>query len=289
MDLIKIIEECARVPSFSTYEERLHPFIYRFLSDIRGINIDLVYDNNLVINVPGKRENTIAITAHLDKINHYGLKYPSILDFSYQKERITGQLDDSVGIGICLHLIQKSLEQEWPNLLILFSEMEESYGLKNHPHLLKQNGAGVEPQAGAKRLCEYLSENSIKPSLFVTIDTTPIFKGEQGVALYTEHWEKTKVFPDEILEHKIALIRSFFAANNSAIKMANGNNDYLVYGRYFGCLEKGNIPSIAIEPAIFPYHQIGESIFVEDVLEIVRVMDVFLSQFDFEFGEVSSV
>ena len=136
----------------------------------------------------------------------------------------------------------------------------------------------MAPQIGARRLCSFLEEAGIAPSLFVTIDTTPVFKGESGVALYSEHWEKTGVLPDAELLNKIEVVRSFILEKHPAVRPANGNNDYLEYGRYFGVKERGNIPSIALEPAIYPYHQIGEGVYVKDVPKVVSIIVDILEQ-----------
>lgn len=74
------VTAAAKVPSFSSYEERLHPYVHNVFSDISGAHIIHVPGNNIVYKISSTSSNsTIALTAHLDKINHYGNDYPSRL------------------------------------------------------------------------------------------------------------------------------------------------------------------------------------------------------------------
>jgi len=283
MSVDRQVVECARIPSFSTFEERLHPYIYEQLSNINDVTINKINDNNLVVNTPGTRSGKpVVITSHLDKINHFGSNHPNVLDVTVESGRIMGQMDDATGVGICIELIKTWRNNNFPPLYALFSEMEESMGLREHPQLLKNEGKDVAPQIGAKRLCAHLEACEINPALFVTIDTTPIFKGEAGVALYTEYWKKTGIMPDSVLLGKIEHVKEFILAQDSEVCLANGTNDYLVYGNYFGIPEKGNIPSIALEPAIFPYHQIGEGVFIDDIHRVMTILKGLLNDFDFD-------
>ncbi|MFK7845684.1 MAG: hypothetical protein AB8G77_10310 [Rhodothermales bacterium] len=282
MSVVDFIIESAKIPSFSTFEERLHPYLYEILNECNDVNIVHIKDNNVLVEIGLKQGvKPVVVTSHLDKINHFGKDYPEVLNVEVKEGEIVGQMDDTAGIGICLNLIKKAQDNDFPPLVVLFSEMEESTGLKHHPHLLKNNGKDVGPQIGAKRLCEYIDTQNLDPVAFITIDTTPIFKGESGVALYTEHWEKTGFMPDSTLRGKIEKIKSFVLSCDSEVTLANGTNDYMVYGEYFGRPEKGNVPSIAIEPAIYPYHQIGEGVFIEDIMRIESILEKLLLNFNF--------
>ena len=285
MNVVELIQSCAKVPSFSTYEERLHPLILDILSEIKGVKIDKIKDNNIIAYAEGnKDEKPVVITSHLDKINHYGEQFPDVLYTIAENGEIKGQMDDAAGLGICLKMLELAQYNDFLPLIVLFSEMEESTGLREHPHLLKNHGKDVGPQIGAHRLSEYIDQKNLSPAAFITIDTTPVFKGTPGVALYTEHWEKTEIMPDSELLGKVERLKTFILGCDEQIKLANGNNDYLVYGKYFGVPEKGNIPSIAIEPAIYPYHQIGEGVFVDDINRIVSVLKNLLLDFNFSFS-----
>lgn len=284
MSLVGLVLSCAKIPSFSTYEERLHPFIIDYLSEKKGVKLKKLKDNNIVVFCEGKTgAKPVVITSHLDKINHYGEVFPEELEASLIEGEIHGQMDNAVGVGMCLYLIDLALKNEYPPLIFLFSEMEESSGLKNHPHLLKNNGKDVSPQIGAWRLSEFLASEGIEPACFITIDTTPVFKGEPGVALYTEYWERKQIKPEADLTDKLDKIRSFVLSVDENVRLANGTNDYLVYGEFFGTKDRGCVPSIAIEPAIYPYHQIGEGVFVKDLERIVAIIKRMLSEFDFSY------
>lgn len=282
MNLVELIIECAKIPSFSSYEDRIHGFIYDLLSKENDVVISKIKDNNIVIEVPGNSsKKAVAITAHLDKINHFGEQYPAQLFAEEKDGKIIGQMDDAVGVATALYL-GLNRKPDYPPMLLLLSEMEESFGLKKHPHLLKNEGKHLGPQIGAKRIAAYLDKNNIVPSVFITIDTTPIFKGESGTAIYTNYWEKKSDNPPQELLAKINNIKQYFTSNFSNITQANGNNDYLEYAEYFASKNKGSVPSIALEPAIFPYHQARESVFVKDVERITEMIDSFLLNYSLE-------
>lgn len=278
---IQIIKQCAEVPSFSTYEERLHPLIARFVNECRDVKITSVSDKNLFIQVPGNRDiSPVALTAHLDKINHFGVNPPEKLPFYQSDTFIEGQLDDTVGLGLCLRMMQIASKHTFPPLYLLFSEMEESYGLRNHPHLLRNEGKNIHHGMGAERLSEFLLNNKLLPSLIITIDTTPLFKGTNGLALYSKHWEMNKVEPSSNLvartEEVVRQIRQIFPG----IYLSNNTNDYLTYGKMFNKMVEKSIPSIAIEPAIFPYHQKRERVFKEDIEETEILLTTFLEHYE---------
>lgn len=285
MDVVELICACAKIPSFSTYEERLHGFILDYISQFKDVKIVNIKDNNLLLFVPGdSARKPVAITAHLDKINHFGEAFPEVLDVGVENGQVLGQMDDAAGLGLCLNLVQQAQNSSFPPLIILFSEMEESYGLKHHPHLLKNMGEDVGPQIGAKRLAAYIKDNKLHPATFITLDTTPVFKGDPGVALYTESWSKGQFEPSVALLRKLDALKEFVLAADDHIKLANGTNDYLVYAEHFSNPAQGDIPSIAIEPAIYPYHQEGEGVFVEDIRRIAKLLKLMLSDFDFSFA-----
>jgi hypothetical protein len=264
--LIQLIEEVAKVPCFSSYEDRSFNLIRQLLKDT-GCSIEEPPGNNLIITTEGKG-NPIALTAHLDKINHFGSNSLAELPFSIQDDKIVGQLDDAVGVGICLYFAIQSQKGHLPPLIILLSEMEESFGLRLHPNLLKNNGSGLFPRIGATRISRYLKEKGIIPKLFLTVDTTPLFHGNHGIAVYSNHWDRNEIRPSPSLIEKTEALVSLIQAFYPEVLQANNTNDYLVYGELFnqGDLSSNGIPSIAIEPSIYPYHQVNEQVFIEDVL-----------------------
>ena len=290
MHIEELIEACAKVPSFSTYEERLHPFVLEHIQQFDNAEVTLIHDNNLLVSVKGAKPGSpVVIASHLDKINHFGANHPEELDIRLTEGRFMGQMDNAVGVGVCLMMLEMATTNDYPPLLLLFSEMEESMGLKQHPHLLKNGGKDVSPQIGAKRLSEYIDSQKLAPATFITIDTTPVFKGDPGVALYTAYWEKRGEKPELPLLQKLDQLRTFILTCDPSVRLANGTNDYMIYGDYFSSLERGQIPSIALEPAIFPYHQIGEGVLLEDVHRILTILDCLLSGFDFSFSRGESL
>ena len=93
---LKHIAEVARIPSFSSYEERLHPYIKSIFDAIPGVIRVNVTGNNLIFKIPGKGRQTIALAAHLDKIDHYGSEVPDKLPVTVNSEFIEGAIMKSI-------------------------------------------------------------------------------------------------------------------------------------------------------------------------------------------------
>lgn len=276
--LLSHIKKVAKCPSFSSYEERLHPYIYSIFKSIADDELT-VKGNNLVFRVGTNPNNpTIALTAHLDKINHYGKSYPDSLPLAITDHYIEGAMDNSVGIGLLLYFAERAKEESsWPNLLFFFSEMEESKGLKEQPNLLKNNGKGFEHGMGARRIAQTCINKDWLPDQVITLDTTPLFKGEQGIALYAKHWELNNLDATEPLQLMTDKAIQNFLAIDSTIQLHNNTNDYLHYGYQFNAHTDKDIVSIALEPAIYPYHQKGERVFIDDLKQLVKILKTYLN------------
>lgn len=279
-NLLDHIKEVAKCPSFSSFEERLHPFVYKTFESIPNDEL-IVEGNNLAFRV-GNNPNkpTIALTAHLDKINHYGKQYPSSLPIAVTDHYIEGAMDNSVGVGLLLYFAEIAQKESCPNLLFFFSEMEESKGLKEHPELLKNNGKGFEHGMGARRIAQTCIDNDWLPDQVITLDTTPLFKGDRGIALYAKHWEFNGLEATESLRLKTDEVIQNFLAIDSTIQLHNNTNDYLHYGYEFNAGTRRDIVSIALEPAIFPYHQKGERVFLEDLRQLVKILKAYLKDYN---------
>ena len=256
MNVFDLTIECAKIPSFSSYEERLHPFIEEIVQQATDAKLERVPDNNIIIKAPGKANAPIvALTAHLDKINHcWSANFDGILPARIEGEKIIGQLDDAVGVGICLDMLLKSREREFPPLYILFSEMEEK-------------GSHI----GAERIADHLLKEKQMPAVFITIDTTPMVR--KGIALYSKHWEKNGINPSSELIAKTVKIEQYFESLNPSLKFTNNSNDYLVYGERFS---QYDLPSVALEPAICPYHEPDEEVFCDDIKKTAEMLESFL-------------
>ncbi len=279
--LITLIRDIAVVPSFSSYEERIHDLVLRAMEPVAGAEVYRVPDNNLVFTVPGDESRApVALTAHLDKINHFGAEHPEVLPFEEDDERLTGQLDNAVGLALCISLARIGAARSFPPLMLLFSEMEESFGLKHHPHLLKNGGEGLHHGMGAERIARFLLKEGLLPSAVITLDTTPLFKGKPGAALYSGHWEFTGQQPSEGERKQTERVRDQFLAIDSGLYLSNNTNDYLHYGAVLNRDGRADIPSLALEPAIFPYHQKNESVFLKDITRVHDIMIRWLEQSD---------
>ena len=274
---INFIEEVSKVPSFSSFEERLHPLIKDVFNRIEdSITID-VSGNSLIYRIPGDGNNTVALSAHLDKINHYGKFAPKQLPFRKTDEYLEGAMDNSVGLGILLAFAELAESNSFPDLVVFFTEMEESKGFKEHPELLKNNGKDYEHGRGAKRICERCLDIDLIPDVVVTVDTTPLFEGETGVALYSRHWELNEIEPSDEMIAKTKEVEQQFLLIDENIKLANNTNDYLHFGKHMNQSTKYTVPSVALEPAIFPYHQKGERVFISDIKRVINILNNFLA------------
>lgn len=284
LSVTDLIIACAKVPSFSTFEERIHPLIHELCKDVAEAEITHVPANNLVVYVPGNRPGPpIAITAHIDKINHFTKGHTADLPASVKDGRIEGMMDDAAGVGMCLAMVRKSQAHNFPPLYILLSEVEEGTDIIERKDWLKNGGQGIYSGIGAARISKYLMKNNIIPAAIITLDTTPKFKGEPGIALYNYFWHRERTYiPTQKLLDKTQKIESFFTGINPEILIGNANNDYREYGKMFNLVEQTDTPSIAIEPAIYPYHKADEGVFVQDVEKIVEMLTQFLEEFDFD-------
>lgn len=275
---IDLIRDVAAVPSFSSYEERLHPLVERVAATIPGAVLHHVPDRNLVIEVPGDPNlPLVAITAHLDKINHLGHDSTDALPVTERMGYLEGQLDDAVGVGMALAVAMNPRGHHYPPLLILLSEMEESWALKKTPHLLRNNGEGLHHGIGAQRIARFLIREGKLPNVCITLDTTPLFGGTPGVALYSAHWEINRMEASTGERLKTEALRKKFQEICPDILISNNTNDYLQYGKVFAEEAGRPIASVALEPAIFPYHQTGERVYLRDIRLVVDILDAYLS------------
>lgn len=271
---IKHIVKTAEIPSFSTYEERIHPYIKSCFQQIQKAESIPVKGNNLIYKTrgEGRSRKTIALTAHLDKINHYGTTYPNKLPVKLSDRFIEGAMDDCAGLGILLAIAEASARFSFPDLLFFFSEMEESKGHKEHPGLLKNNGEGYESGAGARRISTTCLERGLIPDEIITVDTTPLFKGQAGVALYSNHWEYNDLDPTQDLKEQTKQAVNRIKEVDPQVKVSNNTNDYLQYGEEFNKKGEHTVVSVALEPAIYPYHQKGERVFRKDIRRTLNIL-----------------
>lgn len=270
----------ARCPSFSSYEERLHPYIREVFRSISIATELPVPGNNLVFRLGNAqiKGKTIALAAHLDKINHFGHDYPDSLPVENTEIYLQGVMDDSTGVGLLLTLAEMIDEGVLSaDILFFFSEMEESKGLKEHPELLKNDGRGYKNGMGANRIAQFCKTKGLMPEVVITCDTTPLFKGKPGIALYDRHWELTDLEPTEELKKRTATTVSRFQQIEPDIRLDNNTNDYLHYGYAFNHSQTQDVVSIALEPAIYPYHQRNERVFKKDIRKTLDILLQYLS------------
>ena len=272
------IRETAKIPSFSTYEERLHPYIKSIFEPLHISEEIQVPGNSLVYKLANSNSRyTVALAAHIDKINHYGKNHPDELPVDVTDSHIEGAMDDCAGLGILLSIARNlGGTGTVPDLLFFFSEMEESKGLKEHPHLLKNKGEGYTHGMGARQIAAACLQKNILPDEVITVDTTPLFKAKPGIALYSKHWKLNSLEPGEELMNKTGQTVKRFKNINPDIHLDNNTNDYLHYGYEFNAHGTDAVVSVALEPAIFPYHQKGEKVFKEDIKRVLNILTAYL-------------
>lgn len=277
MNVLEIIEKVAKIPSFTGYEDRLHPFIFDFIRRNKIKCNTYRHFNNLIIEINGHfaaKYPTIAFTAHLDKINHFFEEQITELPFATEEEHVKGQMDDSVGVGICLYLLSQAKVFKLPHCLFLFSEMEE--GTVIRAGQVPRGNQLLFPQIGAVRISHFLIKKNIIPSIIITIDTTPFFRGNAGIALYSKFWEISGNNPLPEVIQRTKKVEKVFKEIHPEIVLRNNINDYVRYGQTF---TENKIPvvSIAVEPGIFPYHTIGEKVFISDIYKVLDILKQFIS------------
>ena len=276
------IRQTAQIPSFSSYEERLHPYVQLIFNSLPETSEINVHGNSLIFKVGNDPDKpTLALAAHLDKINHYGQDFPDKLPVELVDGQIEGAMDDCAGLGIILSIAELTTDNDLPNLLFFFSEMEESKGLKEHPELLKDKGKGYHYGMGADHISMRCKELGLIPSEVITVDTTPLFKGKPGIALYSKHWELNELNPSKHLIKKTKQTVKRFTSIDSEIKRDNNTNDYLHYGEEFNTGTNVDVVSVALEPAIYPYHQKGERVFVDDIKRTLNILLTYLVRYPF--------
>lgn len=274
--LTHLTTQIARQPSFTTFEGRLDKLIRQYCSQISDLEVIPVPANNYIIRWPGKNPDArpIALTAHLDKINHSDGPHADELPVIIEGDELVGQLDDAAGVAICIHLLAECQHiRNCPPIMVLLSEMEEISGYENAA-LLKKGGLGVDLSPGAHRIADYLLNHEVIPQLVITVDTSAALGRTGGVLLYTDFWEfegtSSQDQPQELLE-KTRKLRDKIL-KNPMVTLTNGRNDYVTYGSRFNTQKGHIVPSIAIEPAIFPLHGKNERIKRDDLAEASSII-----------------
>jgi hypothetical protein len=265
--VIHRILDAAAVPSFSSFEETLHPWVVKTLDCVPDVTITRVPHASLLVRRASKKGLPIVVlSAHLDKIDHFDGQNPKVLRSFEWKEEIEGLLDDATGLGIVLSLFLEMADVP-VDLVLALSELEEGTGLRFHPERMRMGGSGLKHGQGARELGKKLLAARKKPAGFVTIDTTPFFRGKPGVAVYANHWELNEMTPAPEMVSATQSLVSRLLEKNPLLQVLNNTNDYLEYGRL---LVKKNhpVPCVALEPAIYPYHQADERVFKADIERI---------------------
>jgi hypothetical protein len=96
--------------------------------------------------------------------------------------------------------------------------------------------------------------------------------------LYSDHWELNDIDASSALKQQTENMKKRFKAIHPDIKFDNNTNDYLHYGEIFNQSGEYTVPSVALEPAIFPYHQKGERVFIDDIKQVLQILASYLTK-----------
>jgi hypothetical protein len=77
--------------------------------------------------------------------------------------------------------------------------------------------------------------------------------------------------PSEALARETERVREAVRRVGPDVALRNGTNDYRTYGRALNARGGAPVVSIALEPAIHPYHRIGEGVRLADIERVERV------------------
>ena len=277
--LFELIMKAAKIPSFTTFEDRMHSFVREFCESI-GVTPEFIEGNNILIEASGAGEQPIALSAHLDKNNYWGDKGytpPREIPVENRGELLCGLLDDAVGVGVCLHLLEQSRKRQFPPLQILLSECEESFGFRRK-HLLNKKTKGLEPGIGARRLSAHLEKEKKIPAAVVVVDVTPIFDGESGIALYSRPWEKHSGGSTPELEKQTEAMAAQFHRICPRLENSNNKNDYVEFDKRLNQSD-ATVPCFALEPSVKHYHSCKEEVRTNDIAETAETLAQFLESF----------
>jgi hypothetical protein len=92
------------------------------------------------------------------------------------------------------------------------------------------------------------------------------------LAIYTDHWEKNGLTPTHGLISATENVYQRFMEIDRGLFKYNNTNDYLAYGLKLNQDPTHPRTSIALEPAIFPYHQPGEEVFLGDIVRLEKCL-----------------
>lgn len=243
-DLFRIIKSVAEIPSFTGHERLLFPFVKNFLNEhIPGHEI--VFEDDffgMIVEIPGNaNRQPLALSAHLDKIDHWGVLIPELVKLTPRetKRKLFGAMDDAVGVGVVLWLARWSQTHDTPPLYLFLSCREE------------------QGMVGAARIAIDFQETGRRiPEKILNIDTCPILKKKAGTIVYSR--------PNYDLSE---LIQRF-----KPVVTTEGINDITVYRREFP-----DTLTIAVEPAIRDMHTVNESVHKCDVEKSIEILKFLLT------------
>jgi putative aminopeptidase FrvX len=242
-NLFNTILRVAAIPSFTYHEHMIFQFVKNFLTE-HAPDHQIVYehpDGGLVIEIPGNRElPPVALAAHLDKIDHWGVLVPELVNLSPKetKRKLFGSMDDAVGVGIVLWLAKWLQTENTPPVYLLLSCQEE------------------RGMYGAAKIAVHFQNSGLRvPEKVFNIDTCPLFGKKSGVAIYGTGYDLDDV------------IRRF-----EPILVTEGINDVVMYRR-----ELEGTMTIAVEPAIRNMHTVNESVHKCDIEKVVEILKFLLT------------
>jgi len=247
MKLFDIIADLAKIPSWTTQEERIFPYIEQFIRKNMPIDTQMfVAKKSLIIQVPGNLAlKPVALAAHLDKRDHWHDSDLKQLDnFNETADRLYGSLDDAAGVGCCLYLAAHCDGVTNPPFYLFLTEMEE-IGL-----------------VGTAHISWFFDTHTalLPPGLIVNIDLSPQFGDKPGIAFSSEE------------ENPVYL--PFCRKTRADICRSEGISDAMVYEHFF----KDTTTVIGLDPAVCGMHTKVESCYKQDLEDVVKIVQLILVQ-----------
>jgi len=239
MELFDIIADLAKIPSWTTREERTYYYIEQFVKKNLPAQTQIIISmKSLIIQIPGNPAlQPVALSAHLDKKDHWHDPNLKQLDNFYETaDRLYGSLDDAAGVGCCLYLAALCNGLTNPPLYLFLTEMEE-VGL-----------------IGTAHISLFFCKNAYlpPPGLIVNMDLCPQFGDKPGIAFSSEE--------------KNPLYLPFCRQIRSDICRSEGISDVLTYHVFFT-----ETTVFGIDAAICNLHTKLESCYKQDLKDVLKI------------------
>lgn len=255
--LIKDLAELSSLDSFSGQEQNLRN---RLRLILEGIGLDCFVDDkgNLWVESDNEEQKNILLSAHMDKVGQGN-------EVRVEGNRLTGRLDDALGLSIILSLIRQGLR---PSVVFTVEEEAQIEVEKDGQRQLelRELPNGIY-NAGARYVAEKLAEKNDKPKLVIVVDVTQMGKVGDGPIVYTSSGLKKPgkqfYFSPEMLKKVARVINP----EKLGVSYLEGNaNDSIEFTFVPG------VGVLAVEVPVNNNHTSNEEADIKDVNKTVEIL-----------------